>query len=135
VQSYLNPTVYAVIALQNGNPQKAVEILDPVRSLDLSTGDFGNMEPAYIRGLAYLKLGDGDNAATEFQKVMDHPGIVQNFVIGALAHLQLARAYEMSGKHEEARTQYQDFLALWKDADPDTPVLKQAKAEYAKLKP
>ena len=90
--------------------------------------------PAYVRGLAYLQLGDGRKAATEFQKVVDNPGVVVTSVIGALAHLQLARAEKMAGNLDAARTNYQDFLALWKDADPDIPILKQAKSEYAKLK-
>lgn len=72
-------------------------------------------------------------AAVEFQKMIDHPGIVGNFVTGALAHLQLVRADLMSGKIEAARTEYQNFLALWRDADPDRPILRQAKADYAKL--
>ena len=76
---------------------------------------------------------NGTAAATEFQKFLDHRGIVLNFPLGALAHLDLARAYALSGDTAKSRTAYQDFLTLWKDADPDIPVLKQAKAEYAKL--
>jgi hypothetical protein len=90
--------------------------------------------PAYLRGEAYLMLHDGNRAAEEFQKFIDHRGLVANFPWGALARLGLARAYAMLGDTAKARTAYQDFLTLWKDADPDIPILKQAKAEYAKLK-
>jgi tetratricopeptide (TPR) repeat protein len=91
------------------------------------------MYPAYLRGQAYLTAHNGTAAAAEFQKFLDHRGITINFPLGALAHLQLGRAYAMSGDTPKARATYQDFLTLWKDADPDIPTLKQAKAEYAKL--
>jgi hypothetical protein len=91
------------------------------------------MYPAYVRGLAYLAARNGPAAAVEFQKVMDHRGIVVNFVTGAMARLGMARAYALSGDTAKARSAYQDFLTLWKDADPDVPILKEAKAEYAKL--
>jgi len=91
------------------------------------------MYPPYIRGMAYLAQKNGPAAAAEFQKFLDHPGIVQNFLLGSLARLQLARAYALSGDTAKAKAAYQDFLALWKDADPDIPILKEAKAEYAKL--
>ena len=91
------------------------------------------MDPPYIRGLADLAQKNGPAAAAEFQKFLDHTGIVQNFLIGSLAHLQLGRAYALSGDTAKARAAYQDFFALWKEADPDIPILKQAKAEYAKL--
>jgi len=84
-------------------------------------------------GLAYLAEKNGPAAAAEFQKLLDHQGIVQNFLLGSLAHLQIGRAYAMSGDRRKAKTAYQDFFALWKDADPDIPILKEAKAEYAKL--
>jgi hypothetical protein len=80
-----------------------------------------------------LALRQGSQAATEFQKILSHPGIVVNCPLGALAHLGLARAYALHGDTAQARAAYQDFLTLWKDADPDIPILKQAKAEYAKL--
>ncbi len=86
-----------------------------------------------MRGQAYLLAHDGTAAAAEFQKLLDHRGIVQNFVTGALAHLQLGRAYAMAGDTAKAKDAYQDFLSLWKDADTDIPILKEAKAEYAKL--
>jgi predicted Zn-dependent protease len=79
-------------------------------------------------------LHDGNRAATEFQKFIDHRGLVRNFPWGALARLGLARAYALQGDTAKARAAYQDFLTLWKDADPDVPILKEAKAEYAKLK-
>ena len=88
----------------------------------------------YVRGVAYLAAHQGSEAASEFQKILDHRGPVHNDPIGALAHLELGRAYAMQGDTTKARGAYQDFLALWKDADPDIPILKQAKAEYAKLK-
>jgi hypothetical protein len=87
-----------------------------------------------LRGEAYLLLHDGNAAAAEFQKFLDHRGLVGNFPWGALARLGLARAYALQGDTARARTTYQDFLTLWKDADPDITTLKQAKAEYAKLK-
>jgi tetratricopeptide (TPR) repeat protein len=92
------------------------------------------MYPVYVRGLAYLASHRGNEAAAEFQKILDHRGIVLNEPIGALAHLQLGRAYAMQGDTAKAEATYQDFLTLWKDADPDISILKQAKAEYAKLK-
>jgi len=92
------------------------------------------MLPVYLRGQAYLGRHEGAEAAAEFQKVLDHPGLVGNSPIGALAHLGLGRAYTLAGDKAKARAAYQDFLALWKDADPDIPILNQAKAEYAKLR-
>ena len=93
----------------------------------------GTLYPAYIRGQAQLLAHNGSAAAIEFQRFLDHRGIVINFPLGTLAHLGLARAYVLSGDTAKARTKYQDFFALWKDADPDIPILKEAKAEYAKL--
>jgi hypothetical protein len=89
--------------------------------------------PAYVRGQAQLMAHNGAAAASEFQKVLDHRGIVVNFVTGSLAHLQIGRAYAMQGDTAKAKVAYKDFLTLWKDADSDIPILKQAKAEYAKL--
>jgi tetratricopeptide (TPR) repeat protein len=91
-------------------------------------------EGTFIRGEAYLSAHQGSAAAAEFQKVIDRPGLVMDQPIGALAHLGLGRAYAMQGDALKARAAYQDFLTLWKDADPDIPIFKQAKAEYAKLK-
>jgi hypothetical protein len=93
----------------------------------------GTMYPVYLRGMAQLALRNGAASVVEFQKFLDHRGIVLNFPLGALAHLQLGRAYAMSGDTAKAKAAYQDFLTLWKDADPDIPILKQAKAEYTKL--
>ena len=89
--------------------------------------------PAYVRGQAYLLAHNGTAAAAEFQKLLDHRGIVGNFVTGTLAHLQIGRAYAMAGDTAKAKAAYQDFFTIWKEADPDIPILKQAKAEYAKL--
>jgi serine/threonine protein kinase/tetratricopeptide (TPR) repeat protein len=129
VQSEYLPMIHGAAALENGNAAKAVEALAAATPYELGQG----LWPAYIRGEAYLKLGQGSAAAAEFQKITDHPGVVQNDVVGVLAHLGLGRAYSLSGDDQKARMAYQDFLALWKDADPDIPILKQAKAEYAKL--
>ena len=87
----------------------------------------------YVRAQAYLLAAQGKEAVAEFQKMIDHRGLVLNYPLGALARLGLARAYALQGDTAKARAAYQDFLALWKDADPDIPILKQAKAEYAKL--
>jgi Tfp pilus assembly protein PilF len=91
------------------------------------------MYAVYVRGEAYLAAHQGEQAAAEFQKILDHRGIVLNDPIGALAHLQLGRAYALQGDTAKAPAAYQDFLKLWKDADPDIPILQAAKAEYAKL--
>jgi hypothetical protein len=96
-------------------------------------GHFGALYPVYIRGQAYLAAHQGAGAATEFQKILDHRGIVVSDPVGAVARLQLARAFALSGDKAKARAAYQDFLTLWKDADTDIPILKQAKAEYAKM--
>jgi hypothetical protein len=94
---------------------------------------FGGLYTAYIRGEGYLAAGRGHEAAAEFQKVLTHRGIVLADPIGALAHLQIGRAYVISGDIGSAKSAYRDFLAIWKNADPDIPILKQASAEYAKL--
>jgi len=133
-QDYVLPTVRALVELKQGHAARAIEVLQPARQFELARGDFAFMLPTYVRGLAYLQLGKGPEAAAEFQKMLDHRGVVANFVTGALAHLQLGRAYAMNGDIAQAKTAYQDFFAIWKDADPDIPILKQAKAEYAKLK-
>src|SRR5208283_1578043 len=134
MQNYSLPTIRAAIELQRNNPSKAIDILAVTARYELGFGAFSCLYPAYVRGEAYLKTGQGQLAAVEFQKVIDHPGIVNNFITGALAHLQLGRAQAMMGDKEAARKSYQDFLTLWKDADPDIPILKQAKAEYAGLR-
>jgi len=93
----------------------------------------GTLYPPYLRGQAYLLLHNGAAAAAEFQKLLDHPGIALNFPLGALARLQLAKAYAVAIDTPKARSAYQDFLSLWKNADPDIPILKKARAEYVKL--
>ena len=93
----------------------------------------GTLYSAYVRGQAYLAMHQGREAAIEFQKILDHRGIVLSDPIGALAHLQLGRAYALAGEHDKARTAYGDSLRLWKDADPDIPVLKEEKAEHMTL--
>jgi tetratricopeptide (TPR) repeat protein len=128
---YWLPLIRATVELNRNNSGKAVEILQPVQAYDLANV---RLQTAYERGHAYLLLHQGNQAAAEFQKLLDHPGVVLNSVLGALAHLQLGRAYSLAGDAAKARSAYQDFFALWKDADPDIPILKQAKAEYAKLK-
>ena len=132
VQRYRLPTIRAAVALQRQDPNRAVELLQAASAIEL--GDAGNLLPVYLRGEASLMLYDGNRAATEFQKFIDHRGLVGNFPWGALARLGLARAYAMQGDTAKARPAYQDFLTLWKDADPDIPILKQATAEYAKLR-
>jgi tetratricopeptide (TPR) repeat protein len=131
VTGLLLPIIRAAVELDRNNPGKVVEILQPVLPYDLA--NTRGMISAYERGQAYLMLKRGNEAAAEFQKLLDHPGVVVNSVLGALAHLQLGRAYAVAGDNSKARSAYQDFFALWKDADPDIPILKQAKAEYAKL--
>lgn len=133
-QNYTLPTIRALIELDKNQPAKAIEMLQPTLPYELGAQGFGSLQPAYVRGLAYLQLGKGPEATVEFQKLIAHPGAVGMFVTGALARLQLARAEMMSGNRDAAREHYQDFFALWKNADPDVPILKQARAEYAKLK-
>ena len=136
--SYL-PTVRAFLALNHGDPAKAIELLQVAVPYELGqprstqTGFFGALYPVFARGQAYLVARQGAEAAREFQKILDRPGIMIGDPIGVLAHLQLGRAYAMQGDIAKAKAAYEDFLTLWKDADPDIPILKQAKAEYAKL--
>ena len=128
---YWLPSAEAAIELNKSNPSRAIADLEITAPYELTFT--GNLYPAYIRGQAYLQAHNGVAAAPEFQKILDHRGIVSNFVFGALAHLQLGRAYAMEGESAKAKSAYEDFFALWKDADPDIPILKQAKTEYAKL--
>ncbi len=132
------PTLRARIALLRSNPQQALDSLQAAAPYELglpalSFYNWPNLYPVYVRGEAYLAAHRGSEAAAEFQRILDHRGIVLNEPIGALAHLQLARAYSLQGDTAKSRAAYQDFLTLWKDADHDIPVLKQAKTEYAKL--
>ena len=141
VQRYWLPTIRAAVALQRKDPNRAVELLNRASTIEL--GQPANLAvslcPAYLRGEAYLMLHDGNAAAAEFRKFIEHYGLVANFPWGALARLGLARAYVLDAAtdpaaRDKARAAYQDFFALWKDADPDIPILHSAKAEYAKLK-
>jgi DNA-binding winged helix-turn-helix (wHTH) protein/Flp pilus assembly protein TadD/TolB-like protein len=122
--------IRAAVGLSRKNPAKAIELLRPMSPYELGAA---RLLPIYERGQAYLMLHNGSAAAAEFQKVIDHPGIVREFPVGALAHLGVARAYALQGDAAKSCAAYQDFLSLWKDADPDIPILKEAKAEYAKL--
>ncbi len=137
IQGYWLPAIRAAVELSRGNAQRAIESLDLTSAYELAAPlpfQLGTMYPAYLRGLAYLKAGQGKQAVVEFQKIVDHRGLVQNFPLGTLSHLGLAHAYALSGDTSKARTAYQDFFALWKNADPDIPILKEAKAEFEKLK-
>jgi serine/threonine protein kinase len=139
VQLNYLPTLRAKLALRRANPQQALDILAAAAPYDLglpslSLYNWPNLYPVYVRGEAYLAAHQGRQAAAEFQKILDHRGIVLNEPIGALAHLQLGRAYAFQGDVAKASGAYQDFLTLWKDADPDIPILKEAKAEYARLR-
>jgi predicted Zn-dependent protease len=133
------PTLHGLLALNRRNPAKAIDQLRIAAPYDSGEpqssyyGYFGTFYPVYVRGMAYLAAQKGAEAAAEFQKILDHRGIVVSDPIGVLAHLQLARALNLSGDKARAKTAYQDFLTLWKDADPEIPVMQQAKAEYSKL--
>ena len=132
---YWLPTLKAAIELQAGNSAQALVSLEAAAPCELGgpPPGIGPLYPVYMRGLADLHEHNGSAAASEFQKFLDHRGIVINSPLGALAHLGLARAYALSGDTAKSRTAYQEFLTLWKDADPNIPILIEAKAEYAKL--
>jgi DNA-binding winged helix-turn-helix (wHTH) protein/tetratricopeptide (TPR) repeat protein len=138
VQLIWLPMIHAQTALNHNDPSKAIEILQVSTPFELGSSRPYTFMPslctAYLRGEAFLAADRGNEAAEEFQKILDHRGIVKNDLIGALAHLQLARAYAMQGDTAKAKAAYHDFLTLWKDADPDIPVLIAARSEYAKLK-
>ena len=136
------PTLRALLALNRSRPSNAVELLQttipyeggtPIEGGSELLLGAGNLYPAYVRGAACLAARRGREAAAEFQKILDHRGTVLSDPIGALAHLQLGRAYTLSGDKTKAKSAYQDFLTLWKDADPGIPILKQAQAEHANL--
>jgi predicted Zn-dependent protease len=135
VQRYWLPTIRAAIALDHKDPNRAIELLDVASPMDLAQVAQVSVYlcPVYLRGEAHLMLHNGNAAAAEFQKFIDHRGLVVNFSWGPLARLGLGRAYILTGDGARAKSAYQDFFSLWKDADPDIPILKQAKAEYAKL--
>jgi predicted Zn-dependent protease len=130
-KNIMDPWLHAVTAINHDNPAAAVEFLDKVKPYEL--GLVTTLWTNYDRGRAYLKLKKGQEAAAEFQRVLDHRGVDAVGLEYALSYLGLARAYTLQGDSAKSRTAYQDFFALWKDADPGIPVLKQAKEEYAKL--
>jgi tetratricopeptide (TPR) repeat protein len=130
------------VALNHSHPFKALELLQTAIPYEGGTPIEGGSEfllgagsfyAAYVRGLAFLAAHQGAEAAAEFQKILDHRDVVMCDPVGALAHVQLGRAYALTGDRAKAKSAYQDFLTLWKGADPDIPILKQAKAEYANL--
>ncbi len=134
------PMIRAAVSLGAGSAGAATALQDLAPTTVYESGNTNGsgtlnfyLYPVYLRGIAYLAAGQGPAATIEFQKILDRPSVVSNEIIGALAHLGMARAYSLSGDQSKARTAYQDFLALWKDADPDIPILKQAKSEYASL--
>ena len=133
VQYNYLPTLRAQLAVNRNDAPRAVDALQSAAPYELGDVYSFSLYPVYVRGLAYLTEHRGSEAVAEFQKILDHRGIVRNECIGALAHLQLGRAYALQGDTSKAKAAYQDFLTLWKDADHDIPILKQAKAEYAKL--
>jgi tetratricopeptide (TPR) repeat protein len=148
MQSLWLPAIQAQLALDKKNPASALTVLQAAAPpIELGQINFVNniscLYPTYVRGEAYLAAGQGKEAAAEFQKIIDHSGIVWNCWTGALAHLGVARANALQARsssgadadlaRSRALAAYKDFLTLWKDADPDVPILKEAKAEYAKL--
>jgi tetratricopeptide (TPR) repeat protein len=139
VNNYWLPVIRASEEIVRQNPAKAIQLLQPSTPYELASpvawsGLGGPMYPAYLRGEAYLRLRQGNDAAAEYRKIVDHPGFMLACPLGALAQLGVARAFLMVGDRAKSRSYYQKFLTLWKDADPDIPILIAAKAEYAKLK-
>jgi hypothetical protein len=136
--SYL-PALRALFSLHDQRFSRGIELLTVATPYENTVPassflDFGGaFYPAYVRGEAYLSAHQGPEAAAEFQKILDHRGIVVSDPVGAVARLELGRALVISGDKTKAKTAYQDFLMLWKEADPDVPILKQTKSEYAKL--
>jgi eukaryotic-like serine/threonine-protein kinase len=136
VQFHWLPTVRALIELDQRNPTNAIQVLQAASPYELG-GVIGALWPVYARGLAYLALHQGAEAAVEFQRILDNRGVViahpRTALIDALAHLGLARAYALQGDSVKARAAYQDLFTIWKDADPGILVLKEAQAEFKKL--
>jgi len=130
------PLARASNELRRNNPAKAIALLEPARAYELGTGPYGYgyYWPNYVRGEAFLTAHEGEKATVEYQKILGHRGVDATSPLYSLAHLGLGRAFVLQGDATKAKTAYQDFFALWKDADPDIPILKEAKAEYAKLK-
>jgi tetratricopeptide (TPR) repeat protein len=139
VQFVVAPTVQARIELSKSNPERSIQLLHPAELYELTNDALGSdalgscIYPAYVRGQAYLAFKDGAAAEAEFRKILDHTGLVRTCETGALARLGLAQALALQGAKQKAKTAYEDFLTLWKDADSDIPILKQAKAEYSSL--
>jgi eukaryotic-like serine/threonine-protein kinase len=128
------PVEHATAEIRRNNPAKAIQLLESTRRYEFGSGPFScGYWPAYVRGEAYLKTHEGAQAAVEYQKILDHRGVEPTNPLYSLSILGLARAYALQGDSAKARTQYQNFLAEWKNADPDVPILKQARLEYAKL--
>jgi hypothetical protein len=136
--SYL-PALRALLALNRGQPGDAIKALRKNTAYELGRprsalhANFGALYPVFLRGEAYLALRKGAEATTEFKKILDHRGIVVSDPIGALAHLRVGRAYALEGSAARAKAAYQEFLRLWEHANPDIPILRQARAEFAKL--
>jgi eukaryotic-like serine/threonine-protein kinase len=133
IQSYWLPSIRATLALHRGDTKQAIALLDAATPYELGIENVSVMVPVYVRGMAYLKAGHGEDAAAQFKKMLRHRGLGQNAPIEAMAQLQLARAHAMSGDKPAARRSYQDFLSLWKQADPDLSLLKLAQTENQKL--
>ena len=139
VNVFYLPAIRALLELSGGEPSKAIDLLQVSRPYDrgvppsIAPAFIGPFYTVYVRGLAYLAARQGPEAAGEFQKILDGRTIVVSDPIGALAHLQLGRALDMAGDKTKGKAAYQDFLTLWKDADPDIPIFKHAQAEFAKL--
>jgi DNA-binding winged helix-turn-helix (wHTH) protein/tetratricopeptide (TPR) repeat protein len=137
IQKYWLPIIHAEMELRQGKASQAVDALNLVESLDWAAPEaleISTLLPPYARGQAFLGSDEGNKAVVQFQKLIDHPGMVVNFPLGALARLQIGRAYARQRATPKAKAAYQEFFALWKDADPDIPIFIDAKAEYANLK-
>jgi eukaryotic-like serine/threonine-protein kinase len=140
VRFHYLPVVRALLALNRRDTERAYTLLELAVSLELGVqrstvaGRFGAFYPIYVRGLAHLAAHRGLDAASEFRKIVAHPGVVVSDPVGLLARLQLARALSLASDRAGARTAYRDFLTLWKDADPDIPIRQSARAEYAGLR-
>ena len=134
VNDYWVPTIWAAVAIDQKNPTAALAALRATAPYETGSPSPGiAFYPVYLQGLAYLQQGQGEQAAAQFQKMLSYRGVILNIPIAALAHLQLARAEAMSGNNAAAKKAYGDFLALWKEADPDLPIFKQAQLEAAKM--
>jgi eukaryotic-like serine/threonine-protein kinase len=139
INSYWVPTIRAAVEINRKNPEKAIQILDASAPYELGnplpSPEFGGtLYPVYLRGQAYLLLRQGGAAVAEFQKYVDHKSVVNSCPLGALARLGLARAYTLQHDTIRSRSAYLDFLTLWINADPDIPILKEAKAESSQLR-